>query len=459
MAIRNIFLSLKNSFNGSCHAAPLISIRIFFGLLVAFSTIRFLALGWANEHFICPDFHFKYFGFEWVQVPGAFWVYFFHVALILSSLCVAFGFLYRFTSIITFLLFTYIQLWDATYYLNHYYFISLFALLMTIVPAHVSYSIDAYMQPALFANRVPSWTINVLKLQLAIVYIFAGIAKLNAPWLLEALPLKIWLPSRGEYFLLGPLFEQEWVAYLFSWVGMFYDLAIVFLLVNIRTRKFAFFLVVVFHLLTRWLFPIGVFPFVMILMTMIFFSPRWHYNWQQRLLSFAGITTPMHRYINRFRSYEWNAIVLKGIKMCVVLFFIFQLLFPLRCLLYSDSLFWKEQGYRFSWRVMLIEKAGDATFFINEKGKEKKGEVYNEEFLTAQQQKQLAIQPDFILQYAHFLKNHYEDKGMKDVEVRTNTFVTLNGQPSALYINPNVNLAEIEDSWAARNWVTSYPYR
>lgn len=458
MAISAIISKLKNNFTGSCHIAPLVTIRILFGLLITFSTIRFMALGWVHDHFTCPDFHFKYYGFEWVEVPGAFWVYALHIFLILSSLCMALGLFYRFSAVVTFLLFTYIQLWDATYYLNHYYFISLFALLMSLVPAHASFSLDAYFNPHLFSNRVPKWTINILKLQLAIVYIFAGLAKINAPWLLEALPLKIWLPSRGDYFLFGSLFQQEWIAYVFSWVGMLYDLFIIFLLLNKRTRSLGFILVVVFHLLTRWLFPIGVFPFVMILMTMIFFSPRWHYNLLKKIRAFLRIPGRVHFYTQIFRSYNWHPISLNVIKYAIVLFVAFQLVFPLRSLLYKDSLFWKEQGYRFSWRVMLIEKAGDATFFVKEKGSKIRGEVFNEEFLTAQQQKQLAIQPDFILQYAHFLKQHYENNGMKNVEVNTQVYVTLNGKPSALYIDSNVNLAAIWDSWAPRNWVMPYPY-
>ena len=33
-----------------------------------------------------------------------------------------------------------------------------------------------------------------------------------------------------------------------------------------------------------------------------------------------------------------------------------QVIFPLRYIFYPGELFWHEQGYRFSWRVMLMEK-------------------------------------------------------------------------------------------------------
>ena len=59
---------------------------------------------------------------------------------------------------------------------------------------------------------------------------FAGLAKINADWLLEALPLRIWLAARSDLPVAGPLLSQVWVAYAFSWFGMAYDLGIVFFL-------------------------------------------------------------------------------------------------------------------------------------------------------------------------------------------------------------------------------------
>ena len=41
-----------------------------------------------------------------------------------------------------------------------------------------------------------------------------------------------------------------------------------------------------------------------------------------------------------------------------------QILIPFRSLIYPGELFWTEEGYRFSWRVMLMEKAGYASFKI-----------------------------------------------------------------------------------------------
>ena len=145
---------------------------------------------------------------------------------------------------------------DKTAYLNHYYFISCIAFLMLFLPAHHYFSVDAKRKPHLASFTIPSWTIDSIKLLLSIVYFYAGLAKLNSDWLVKAMPLKIWLPSKYDIPVIGELLQQEWMHYAFSWGGAAYDLVIPFLLWNRKTRVFAFILVVVFHVLTRVLFPL-----------------------------------------------------------------------------------------------------------------------------------------------------------------------------------------------------------
>lgn len=137
----------------------------------------------------------------------------------------------------------------------------------------------------------------------------------------------------------------------------------------------------------------------------------------------------------------------------IFLFFLFQILFPWRYLLYPGSVFWTEEGYRFSWRVMLMEKAGTATFFVKDTKTGREGEVVNSEFLNPHQEKQMAMQPDMILQFAHFLKKHYEKNGVNAPAVRAEVYVTLNARPSQLLIDPNIDLTKLRDSWSHKTWI------
>ncbi len=462
-------------------AAPLVTFRIVFGAMMVFGTVRFMALGWINDHYVRPVFHFKYYGFEWVQPLPEFWLYAVHILLIASALGVMAGRFYRLSAVVLFLTFTYTELIDLTYYLNHYYFVSIVSFLMIFVappppkgerpPPTPSFGGGFLALPSGAGGAVPAWTTGIFKLQLAIVYIYAGLAKINYDWLIGALPLKIWVPANDALPVIGGLFKLGFTPHLFSWFGMVYDCTIVFFLLWRKTRPLAYVTVIVFHLLTGMMFQIGVFPLVMIGATLIFFSDGWH----QKVISEVGfwiselkemlrierleIVSPGkpkpalqplgHAQKNPFHSPQSNFRILFFLSA----FFLFQILLPWRYVLYPGNLFWTEEGYRFSWRVMLMEKAGTATFYVKDRQTGREGEVVNSEFLNAHQEKQMAMQPDMILQYAHFLAGHYAKQGMKAPAVRAEVYVTLNARPSRLLIDPNVDLTKIKDGWRHKTWI------
>ncbi len=251
----------------------------------------------------------------------------------------------------------------------------------------------------------------------------------------------------------GELFALEWAPYLFSWCGMLFDVTIVFFLLHPATRKLAFAAVVIFHSLTGLLFQIGAFPLVMIAVVTIFFSPAWH----RKLLLFLCQRVDRYHLVSLRDARDISLSLPKFKEQFLLgvftLFFAVQLLFPWRYVLYDSNLFWSEEGYRFSWRVMLMEIAGTATFFVKDGQTGREGVVINSEFLNEHQEKQMAMQPDLILQFAHFLGEHYRKQGVRDPEVRAEIYVSLNGQASRLYIDKDLNLLPIKDGWGKRWWV------
>ena len=465
MAIR----SLTGYFSRTTSAAPLAVFRLCFGLLMGISLLRFAALGWIEKLYLEPTFHFTYYGFSWVKPLGAFTYVLFGIA-VLATVMVALGYRYRLAIAVFFCTFTYFELLDKTTYLNHYYFVSILSFLLLFLPAQAYFSLDARRRPALASATVPVWTIDAIKLLLSIVYIYAGLAKLNPDWLLRAQPLRIWLPARDYLPLIGPLLREQWVAYAFSWGGALYDLVIPFLLWNARTRTFAFVLVVGFHVLTRILFPIGMFPYLMIVSALIFFPASFHEQVLARLRS-SGV------WLGFFSKDEQSdppqltaqvAVVLpppsasfsswqrRATAAVIGLFFTLQLLLPLRFALYPGKLFWTEQGYRFSWRVMLMEKAGYANFKIVDRTTGRRFYVNNAEFINPFQEKQMATQPDFILEYAHYLAAVYRQRGITDPAVYVESYVALNGESSRPYIDPTVDLTQIQPSFLPATWILPY---
>lgn len=456
ISLRNLIARLDKA----TPIAPLIVFRIVFGALMLGGVIRFAALGWIEDHFVHTRVQFKYFGFDWVELLPPAYMYGLHVAMGLGASGILLGYRYRLSAALFFATFTYAELIDLTYYLNHYYFVSLVALLMFFLPAHRRFSLDAVRRPEIRSEKAPFWTIGILKFQIALVYLYAGLAKINYAWLIEAMPLRIWLPANDALPLVGPLFRYEAMPWIFSWAGMLYDCTIVGWLSWRRTRLLAYGAVAVFHVLTGLMFQIGVFPAMMIGCTLIFFSPAFH----ERVLAVLSkgieglgrllrLTRPPAAPLpppSALRPLSPFALALLGAYV------IFQMTFPWRYVLYPGNMFWTEEGYRFGWRVMLMEKAGTATFYVRDGTTGREGVVDNHEFLRPHQEKQMAMQPDMILQYAHFLKKHYEAQGVRDAGVRAEVWVTLNARPSRLLIDPNFDLTKTKDSWRPKTWILPF---
>jgi len=446
-----MFYNSKIYFKKHTDAGPLAVFRIFFGLMMFLSIIRFWSKGWIETLYLEPYFHFSYYGFEWIKPLGGF-TYILFIICGLSALCVSLGYKYRFSIITFFLSFTYIELMDKTTYLNHYYFISVLSFLMIFLPAGKHFSIDNIKEKRSY-KKIPKWSIDSLIILISIVYICAGLAKINSDWLLKAMPLKIWLPSKYDIPIIGNyLLQQEWVHYLMSWAGMLYDISIPFLLLYKRTRLFAFILVIVFHLLTAVLFPIGMFPYIMIVNSLIFFDSKVH----NKIIALIKKTiSPFKRYnLEKIEKYKYDNS--KIITSIIISFLIIQLIFPFRFVLYPGTLFWNEEGYRFSWRVMLMEKMGYTSFKIVDRVSNKYFYVDNKDFLTPFQEKQMSFQPDFIIEYAHFLGNHFTLQGHKNIEVYADSFVALNGRRSKRFIDPNINLMKEKRSLNHYSWIIPF---
>ncbi|WP_299108862.1 HTTM domain-containing protein [uncultured Tenacibaculum sp.] len=428
-------------------AATLAAFRILFGLLMLISMIRFLAKGWVYKFYIEPKFHFKYYGFSWVETWGEYTYVLFGI-VIMACIAIILGFKYRLAMIVFFLSFTYIELIDKTTYLNHYYFISLLSFLLCFLPLNAAFSLDAYKKKKEY-YYVPAWTVDAIKFLLGVVYFYAGLAKLNSDWLLRAQPLKIWLSSKTDLPLVGSFMNDTWFHYAMSWSGALYDLTIPFLLLMRKTRPFAFVLVVVFHVFTRILFPIGMFPFIMIVATLIFFDANLHEKFINKIKQLLAVKTT----INTVRE-VYLPKVYKKTFLIVSLFLLLQLIIPFRYLLYPGELFWTEEGYRFSWRVMLMEKAGDTSFRIVKYDTGNSFKVENKHFLNVFQIKQMSTQPDFIVEYAHFLGEHYKKElNNENIGVFVEGYVALNGRLGKPFIDPKIDLLKVEDSFKHKNWI------
>ena len=112
------------------HIASIAIFRILFGFLMVYEFSRYYKYGWIKHNYIVPDFHFSYFGLDWIQPLDGNGMYIVFGVLAILALFIALGFMYRVSTVLFCIGFSYVFLLDKTYYLNHFYLISQYLFLL-----------------------------------------------------------------------------------------------------------------------------------------------------------------------------------------------------------------------------------------------------------------------------------------------------------------------------------------
>jgi len=424
--------------------ASLAVVRMIFGVVMAFGMLRFWGRGWVDEFFVQPSFHFRYWGLAWVPVPGEVGCHVLVWGTGVAALLVAAGAFTR-ASLAAFVVgFTWLELLEESLYLNHYYAVSLFAVLLLCTDAAQVWSVDARRRRRrgeVPGAHIPRWQLGILQLQLGLIYFFAGVAKLQPDWLACAQPLTIWMGRSGDVPVVGPWLAHPTTAVIMSWGGCLFDLFIP-LVLRSRFRLWGWLVVVGFHVVTGSLFNIGLFPLVMIGLTTVFFAPDWPRVLQRRLWSHhvvarAPLTTTPPRLLRAF----------------LVVFFVVQVLLPLRHWAYPGPARWTMEGFRYAWKVMVMEKTAVATFHVVSVDGTRRRTTDGDGELIPLQKKTMASRPEMILEYAHHLRDLHEAQWGTPVRVTVDAFAALNGRRSQRLIDPDVDLAAIEDDLRPKTWI------
>ncbi len=409
--------------------ASLVAFRVAFGLLMFVLVLRYFLHGWIDAQFHGPANFFPWPAFSWIHPWPRPWMRVHFAALGALALLIAAGLLCRASTILFFLGFTYVHLIDRTNYLNHYYLVSLLSLLMIFLPLGRAGSLDAALGRVRPLPAFPAWALGLLRFQVGAVYFFAGAAKLQSDWLFRAQPLRLWLAGAADLPIVGPLLGETWVACFFSWASMLFDLTVPFLLLWPRSRSFAFVMVVVFHAATALLFPIGLFPWIMIVGALVFLPP----GWPRRLLG---------RPVFRLPAIEPPRVAPgAAIRAVLALYVLLQIAIPLRHWALPGDVLWTEEGFRFAWKVMLVEKTGHARFHARDPHTGRTWEVPVADYLTPIQAHFMCTQADLVRDFARMVAEDFQRRGLGWVEVRADVWVSVNGRPARRLTDPSVDLA------------------
>ncbi len=409
---------------------------------MCWEVIRYFLGNWIERFYLRPEFLFKYYGFEWLQPwpgDGLYW----HFAFVgLCALLITVGLFYRLAMWGFFLSFSYIFLLDQARYLNHFYLVCIIAFVLCLTPAHHAWSLDARRHGQM--RSVPRWAVVSLVALFEILLLYAGIVKINPDWL-NGDPLRLWFNNRASIPILGPLVAGDWAIYAASYAAIILHLLGAPLLFFKRTRLFVFLAYCVFHITNAIVFTIGIFPWMTIAGTLLFFNADWPIQFSNKL----GIRTRAYRYSDSSTpTASWLFLVLG-------LFLVLQAMFPLRHYLYPGDVAWTEEGHRFAWRMKLRTKHGHATFRIKDPTSGKEWVVKPENYLSKRQYRYMVGRPDMILQYAHYLEGVWmRENKVADVEVRASVWCSLNGKPQRLLVDPDIDLTQVERKlWPAANWI------
>ena len=418
----------------------LILFRIIFGLLIVLECWGALATGWVTETFIEPQFTFTFLGFEWTQIllGQPMYVYFFVMGAL--GILISVGLYYRISIILFALMWGLAYAMQKSHYNNHYYLLLLISFLMTLVPANANYSIDSKRNKKHKSETCAQWHLLIFQIQIAIVYFFAAVAKLYPGWL-EARPMTIWLNYKSRTPIIGEFLSYDWLPMSISYAGMGFDFLIIPLFMIRQTRTIAFIFALIFHLFNSIVFQIGIFPYFALSFVLFFYPPK-------TLRSFFGIKQKKIPFHPAHSSY------LPVFRNILLLYFIFQLVYPMRHWLIQGDVLWTEEGHRHSWRMMLRTK--QSRFEMKTFDKElNKIEVINlYDYLTSHQVRSMKVRPDMIWQFAQYIERNRE----KDIEVYVSCFLSVNGSKFRSLIDSSVDLTEADwNIFKHNSWIIQKP--
>jgi vitamin K-dependent gamma-carboxylase len=484
---------MRGALTAGVDPSSLAVFRIGFGALIAWEVWRAFDTNLIRADYDIPPFLFRWWLFEWVRpLPGPL-IYVAFALLGVAAASLALGFKTRISAALTFVGMAYWFLLDKSSYLNHRYLATIVAFLLILMPANAAYSLDARRNSV--ARTIPAWPVWLVRFQIAVPYFFGGVAKLNFDWLVRAEPLKSALAVHADLPVVGALIENNAVAHVLALGSAALDLFVPFLMLHRRTRIPAFAFSLAFHFINARLFEIGIFPWLMIVGSTVFFEPDWPARMlralrggssRTRTVTVAGAVlgfviggfVPETFSIVRALAGSFGVAVLafhvaggrdaeaaappgdtlrdaphaartprrtvlsRPLAVFLTAWIGVQCVVPLAHFAIPGNEYWTEEGNRFAWHMLVRVKTARVAWHVTDTATGRAWLADPRRFLTSYQLSKLDV-PDMILQFAHRLEEIYRANGIDDVQVRVDARARLNGRRWQRYIRREVDLTSV----------------
>ena len=505
--VKETFDSSKQYLYSPIEPSSISYFRICFGILISWQAWIIIDESWAWTLFTQKSVYFKYWPFEFLTPMNPTFMVAIIVVMGICGILVASGIFYRLSSLLIFTIFTYIFLIEKARYENHLYLICLISFIMIFIPAgkHLTF-------PSIFTTKssnpvtLPNWPLFLLRTQIGVVYIFAGIAKLNMDWVTRAQPIKQWMVNYKGPDVIENLATSSITPWIMTYGAILIDLFAVPLLCYRKTRVFTYLILVVYHLFNAHLFGIGIFPFLMILSTALFFDNQWvkrlmndikslNYKKISFLIIGTGIGYILGSFLHikgehpieiagaigiaifaanidePFKLQNHSAFTslndspktsnstTRNLRTTIVTYLIIiwisiQLLIPMRHLMIPGNVNWTNEEHYFSWRMKLNNKESEGTFTITNKISQLSWNLDPRLFLTELQYETMMTRPNLILQFTKYVEHHLNNNGYSNISIKSNINMSLNGKPYKPLIDKNMDLTKVSSKWLTHSeWI------
>ena len=436
---------LQSHFETPISIQSLVVVRIAFGSILAWDWWRYVDNTRIHRYYVEPGMLFPFVPFVH-PLPDP-WIHIVWGGVGVFGVMVALGLFYRFSIIALTLIFAYFFLLDRTQYLNHNYMVILYGMLLCFMPAARAYSLDAWLFPRIRSMVIPRWPVSAIKLQTEIILIYAGWVKIADDWL-RGEPLRLWLRGDEDEIFYGFLFQYDMAFVFAAWATVLLHIVGAPLLLWRRTRLAVFLVYVFFHWSNAQLFNIGIFPWITLALTTIFFAPDWPQRLARRVLGvFRQLpeTPPLPE--PRFRL---NPVLAGGL----IIWFAVQIYIPERQLLFDNNVAWTGDGHRFSWRMRIYDRDREGVFRVVSADGSETWEVNPYDLMARRQARNVLARPDIAWTFAQRLEERWAEHGHEDVAVYADVWVSLNGRPMQQFIDPAVDLTEEPWDWfGPTHWI------
>lgn len=414
--------------------------RILFGIVLSLQSIYWVITGFIQKNIIDPTFLFPFIK-KVTPLSDNFMIYGLNGLLVISPILMIINKFYKIGLLIYLISFTYLWVLCQGYFNNHYYLISIICFLLLFSKSPFS---------RIEKVRVPQFHLYSLIFLIVVVYIIAGINKINPYWLYDIQPMTFILSKAG-------LNESSFLIPLLSYLGLFFDLFIGPVLLFKKTRNYGIVFSVFFHVLNFIIFllvggEIGFFPFIMIATLILFIEPSWI---EERILkSNARILSRQN--LNVHLTY------------LILIFLSLQIIIPFRHFFFKGYVDYNGIGQRFSWRLKNMYKEpvtqpglinftvltsnGDTVSTFHLRNIDKANII-----LTDRQKTNLIYYPNMIPIFAKKIEDKFQETINNknfDFIIHGECEIGFMGRKSELLFSPKIDLTKISSlSHKTNSWL------